>query len=244
MRLASICASLAVAALGPGLARAADLGFSLYGGYQGGVGGRLVATVGDLFPGVPLAVSAGVGYALRDPGDPALARAVFVNQNTNGTPEESGHAWDARLDFVWLFGVPGLVDAGLFGGVRRTWFTGEFRYVGGNEDFEVRSQQWGWGLGLRGALAIGRAWSLSGSLGFDHYPAWSVTGHDATYRSDGSSVNARNDGAGYTYTSRDADQAVNQPEFVPFVLLGVTWRPGAIDPATTSAPKPAPRRGR
>jgi hypothetical protein len=34
MRLASICASLAVAALALGLARAADLGLSLYGGYQ------------------------------------------------------------------------------------------------------------------------------------------------------------------------------------------------------------------
>jgi hypothetical protein len=226
-RAAALLAALAASSP----ARAADLSLSAVGGYQGGAGLRLAATVGNAVSGLPVALSAGVGYTRRDPGDPLLARAVFVNQNTNGTPEESGRIWDLRLDVVYLFELRGLREAGAFLGVRHSWFMGDFRYVGGNEDFEVVSSTWGWGAGVRGALAMTPAWSLALQVGFDHYPAWSMTGHDATYASDGSSVNAHSDGAGYTYTWRDADEAVSQPKFVPSLLFGVTWRPGAAAPA-------------
>jgi hypothetical protein len=68
-------------------------------------------------------------------------------------------------------------------------------------------------------------------VGFDHYPSWTMTGHDATYASDGTAINARDNGAGYTYTPRDADRAINQPKFVPSILIGVTWHPGTVAPA-------------
>lgn len=150
-----------------------------------------------------------------------LARAVFINNNTNGTPEESGHAWDFRMDFVYLLQVKGLEEAGVFAGVRHTWFGADFVYVGGNEDFEISSSQWGYGFGFRGKLAMTPRWGLAFTLGLDHYPTWSLTGHDATYDSDGTSVNARDD-----YTSTDADEAVHQPKLVPSMLVGLTWQLG------------------
>jgi len=225
-----VAALAALAAFAPP-ARAVDYGFTLFGGYQDGVGTRLSATVSDVFAGAPVAFSAGVGYAIRDPGDALQARQVFINQNTNGTPQKSGRDWDLRLDVVYLFRVAGLSELGVYAGVRRSYFLGDFRYVGGNEDFEVTADQWGWGLGVRLGWAMSRDWSLTGQVGFDHYPAWSMTGHDATYASDGTIVNGRDNGNGVAYAIRDADRAINQPKFVPSLLLGVTWRPG-----TTSAP--------
>lgn len=218
-------------------ARAVDYGFTLFGGYQDGVGTRLSATVGDLIPGAPVAFSAGVGYVLRDPGDALQARQVFINQNTNGTPQKSGRDWDLRLDVVYFFKVAGLSELGVFAGVRRSYFMGDFRYVGGNEDFEVTADQWGWGLGVRLGWAMSRDWSMTGQVGLDHYPTWSMTGHDATYASDGSIVNGRDNGNGVAYAIRDADRAINQPKFVPSLLLGLTWRPG-----TTAAPPVKGRR--
>jgi hypothetical protein len=228
-RTSTRAAALAAALLAAPAAHAADLSLSGLGGYQGGVGLRLGGTVRDAIPGLPLAFSAGVGYAFRDPGDALQARAVFINQNTNGTPEKSGRVWDLRLDVVWLLRIAGLQEAGAFVGVRHSWFMGDFRYVGGNEDFEIVSNEWGWGAGVRGAVAMSPAWSLNFQAGFDHYPAWSLTGHDATYASSGAMVNARDNGTGTgaTYLPRDADRAVNQPKLVPSILVGLTWTPGA-----------------
>jgi hypothetical protein len=208
-------------------ARAMDYGFTLFGGYQDGASTRLAAVVGDLIPRAPVAFSAGVGYAVRDPGDPRQARQVFINQNTDGTPEKSGRVWDLRLDAIYLFRVAGFSELGVFAGVRRSYFMGDFKFVGGNEDFEVTANQWGWGLGVRMGWALGRDWSLTGQVGFDHYPTWSLDGHTATYASDGTIIDGRNNNNGVAYTIRDADRAINQPRFVPSLLQGVTWRPGA-----------------
>jgi hypothetical protein len=226
---------LALAAAAP--AAGSELALGAFAGYQGGGAMRVDATVKKVVPDLPLAFTFGVGYAWRDPGDPLLARQVFVNQNTNGTPEESGHVWDYRLDVEYLFALRRLQEVGVFAGVRYSRFTGDFHYVGGNEDFEVVSNAWGWGAGVRGAFAMTPAWSLAVEAGFDHFPSWSVTGHDATYSSDGSSVNARADGDGNAYTSLDADQAVNQPKLVGSVLAGVIWRPGAKPPAAPAKPR-------
>lgn len=224
----AILVALAASALP---ARAVDYSFTLFGGYQDGLSTRLAASLSDVIPGAPISFSAGVGYAMRDPGDALLARQVFINQTQNGTPQKSGRDWDLRLDVAYHFRVAGLSEVAVFAGVRRSYFMGDFRYVGGNEDFEVTADQWGWGLGVRLGWSMSRDWSLTGQVGLDHYPTWSMTGHDATYASDGTIVNGRDNGNGVAYAIRDADRAINQPKFVPSVLLGLTWRPG-----TTSAP--------
>jgi hypothetical protein len=102
--------------------------------------------------------------------------------------------------------------------VRRDMFRGRFRFVGGNEDFTVEADDWGFGLGARGEVKLGRRLNLLGSVGFDYYPVSSLYGHDTRYSSDGTTVNGR---AGYRWS--DADKAVNQPRFVPSLMLGLAW---------------------
>ncbi len=208
-----------------GPARAADLAYSVLGGYQNGVGTRVVATASDVVPGGPLAFSLGVGLSFLDPGDARLARQVFINQATGGTPEKSGQVVDFRLDAVYLVRVAGLQEAGLFGGVRYAMFDGRFHYVGGNEDFDVRGRDFAYGVGVRGAVAMSRAWSLSLQAGVDWMPSRTLSGHDATYSSGGTAVNARDNGAGYTYAWSDAKRAINYPALVPSLLVGLSWRP-------------------
>jgi hypothetical protein len=90
-----------------------------------------------------LALSFGVGYTSKDPGDALLARRVFVNDNTDETPDTSGRVWDLRLDVIYVVKIGGLQEPGVFAGVRRSMFTGRFIFVDGNEDFEVVSDEWG-----------------------------------------------------------------------------------------------------
>jgi hypothetical protein len=228
-RRAALAAALLALAT-PAVARAVDLSWSGLAGYQEGYGIRILGTVSELAQDFPIGFQFGFGYTLRDPGAPAAARAVFINDATNGTPDNmGGHVWDLRADLVWLIHKAGkLENVGIFAGPRYSMFTGRFRFVGGNEDFLVESNSVGVGAGLRGELRLGARWSLAGAVGVDWYPKTSIYSHDATYSSTGNNVNPRakegNAANGY-YGWADADRAVNQPKLVPSVLLGVAWRP-------------------
>jgi hypothetical protein len=219
VRLFAVLVSAAFAA--PGAARATDLSWSALGGYQQGAGLRVTGTISRLAPNLPIAVQFGAGYALVDPGKPEAARRTFINDNTDGTPEESGHVWDLRADLAWLLGKAGVFDElGLFVGPRYSMFTGRFHFVGGNEDFLVESNAWGVGVGARGEVKLNPRWSLAGTLGLDWFPRTTIYSHDTSYSSTGYVVNGH-----HAYGFGDADKAINQPKLVPSLLVGVAWRP-------------------
>jgi hypothetical protein len=197
---------------------AGDFNASLLGGYNGGGGLRGTLQASNFAQGFPLALEAGIGYSWREPGNPEAARKIFINDNTDGTPEESGWMWDFRLDFLYKVNILGLRDARLFAGVRYSMFTADFKYVGGNEDFEVSSNQWGIGVGARTTFPIGQKVGFTILAGVDNFFASTLEGHDTAYSPDGTAVNGRE---GYSYS--DADAAIHQPKFQPVFMIGLTY---------------------
>jgi hypothetical protein len=195
---------------------AGDFSVGLTTGYKGGFTIRGNALIMNFAKGFPLGMEVGVGYTFLDPGDPAAARRVFVNNATNGTPEKSGYAWDFRLDFVYDLNLIRDASTAAFAGVRRSAFVGEFVFVGGNEDFEVRTNQWGIGAGVRGAFPMAGRMDFVLSAGVDYYINGTFEGHDASYAPDGQMVNQRG-----TYKYGDADAAINQPKLQPSVMIGL-----------------------
>lgn len=195
----------------------AEFSGSLLVGYSGGAGLKVGGMVSQFAKGFPLSMEIALGYARMDPGDPLRARAIFINDNTNGTPEESGLAWDVRLDFLYKTTFAGIQDLYILGGVRRSMFIGDFVYVGGNEDFEVTSNQWGLGLGARAHFPISRNVGFLVTAGCDYYFKGSLEGHDTMYTPEDENVNGR---PGYTFS--DADAAINQPGLAPVGMIGVS----------------------
>ena len=200
-------------------APAEDFALTALGGYKGGVGFRLAGSVSNFAQGFPVTVEAGVTYTSLDPGRSADVRKVFINDATNGTPEKSGWIWGFHMDFLFQARWLGLPNAQVYLGVRRSLFTGNFVYVGGNEDFDVTAGAWGVGTGLRATFPMSRVIALSLSGGVDYYPNVTLIGHDTSYGPDGQHVNGR---AGYTYA--DADNAVYQPKVQPMLMLGLTYK--------------------
>lgn len=194
-------------------------GFEL--GANTGFGARADLTLHDFTRDLPLSLRFGLGYAGRDAGDPAAARRVFINNNTNGTPQESGHSWQMRLDLVRPVGRLGGAPLNLGAGVRKAFFTGTFDYVGGNENFDVTCRPWGLGFAFDTAFAVGRSTSLSLAAGLDHYFGATLEGHDAAYSPDGSIINQRDD-----YEWSDADKAINQPSWELTAVMGLRWQLG------------------
>ncbi|MGD8415199.1 MAG: hypothetical protein PVF33_13250, partial [Candidatus Latescibacterota bacterium] len=136
----------------------------------------------------------------------------------NGTPEESAWLWELRLDFMYDFGWSESADIYVTGGVRYSMFTANFKFIGGNEDFDITCDQWGVGVGLDGYFNITQNLQFVLSGGLDYYFQSTLKGHDTEYSPDGDDVNPRND-----YTYDDAAEAVNEPSWEPRALIGLSY---------------------
>lgn len=196
----------------------ADFSATALAGYKGGLGFKLSGTMSHFAQGFPLAFEVGVGHTRLDPGNPELARRIFINEATNGTPQKTGYLWDLRFNVLFPIHILGMQDASMYVGVRRSYFTANFRYVGGNEVFDITSDPWGWGAGVKASFPMGRSISFTMNAGFDHYPDAMLTGHDTSYFPDGETVNQKEE-----FTYKDADNAINQPKFQPLLMIGLTF---------------------
>ena len=177
------------------------------------------ATAYEFAQGFPFTVRLAAGYFTLDPGNPADARRIFINDATNGTPEKNGHFITLRLDFIYSIHWFGWKRFHVYGGPRRSLFTGNFKYIGGNEDFAVTSNTWGAGLGLEKFYAINPNLDLILSAGSDFFTKSTLSGHDTNYSPNGEKVNGRKE-----FTYDDADKAIRQPILVPRLLIGAAYR--------------------
>ncbi len=210
--------ALALIVLAP-TAWAADLAVDLDAGTRAGFGGQVSGLLTQFTPGAPLALRAGLGYFSHTPTNPYDARHVFINDNTNGTPEKTGHLWTMNFDLLVPVGHFGMQTVTLVTGVRYSHYTAHFQYIGGNESFDVVGNPWGVGLGLETAFRTGDHSAFVLKAGVDHYFDAELTGHDTTYAPDGVDVNPRD---GYTYD--DAKAATNPPTYEIVGMIG--WRMG------------------
>jgi hypothetical protein len=188
-------------------------------GYSGGAALQASVVVADFARGFRVPVRLGAAYLGIDPGRPLDARANFINDNTDGTPVESGHVWDVRLDFLVPVRWMDLERAYVVVGPRHARYTGTFEYVGGNEEFDVTAHQWGLGSGLESCFAMSMRTDLVLAAGLDYYFESTLSGHDTSYSPNGETVNGRD---GYDYESADA--AINQPRVEVRALIGVGHR--------------------
>lgn len=200
-------------------ARGARFSSGLLMGYSSGFALQMFGVASDFAEGFPLQARLGLGFTSVDAGSPPDARRVFINNATNGIPEESGQTWDFSLDVGYPVNLFSMKRAYLVGGVRYARFKGNFKYVGGNEDFDVKSSHWGLGAALQSYFPMGGRFDLVLDAGLDYYFSSTLTGHDTAYYPDGTAVNPRED---YTYS--DADAAVGQPKFRPILMLGMNYR--------------------
>ncbi|MCB0281773.1 MAG: hypothetical protein H6627_06315 [Calditrichae bacterium] len=187
-------------------------------GYRGGLNISASGLVTNLAKGFPFFVRAGLSYTSIDPGKSAAARRIFINNATNGTPEKNGSIWDLRFDLLYKVNWFSLKNAYFFAGPRYAWFNGNFNYVGGNENFDVTSSEWGFGAGLETHYPVSNNMNLILGAGLDYYSTNVLKGHDTSYSSDGEIINGRED-----YNYDDADGAINQPTFEPRLIIGLTY---------------------
>jgi hypothetical protein len=204
--------------------RASHLSAGLMTGYNRGYGIQANLTLHN--SNLPFEMRAGVGYAFINPGNSADARRIFINNATNGTPEKSGRSIDYRLDFLIPRSIFGISHSYIILGPRGSAFKGNFTYVGGNEEFDVVSRQWGAGAGMESHFKMAQNLDLVIAAGLDFYLPSTIHGHDTSYSWDNDNVNPRNDNENNDtpFTYKDADRAIYQPRFMPFAMIGLNLK--------------------
>lgn len=193
-------------------------GFAL--GYNNGFGFQASGILSNFAQDFPLKLRLAISYSITsNPGSSPDARRVFINNATNGTPEKQGWFWDYKFDFMYRVNWLSMQRLYLYGGPRYESFTGNFKYIGGNEDFDVTTSQWGVGTGLQSFFSISPTLDLTLSAGVDYFFSSMLKGHDTEYFPDNENVNPRED---YNYS--DADKAINQPDFLLNFMIGINYK--------------------
>jgi len=199
---------------------AVDFYIGAQGGFAQGGGGGLEVSVIDITENYPLSVKAGIGYFTnKDPGNAEAARRIFINDNQGGDIKKEGQNWLYWADLGWTFYENEQIQLDLFGGGRYSTFAAYFEYAGDNEAFYARTEAYGLGGGGEVRFFLNPRYYLSLAAGVDGFFKSHLYGHGQfSYNPEGVDDNPRND-----YTYEDADEAVNQPDFIPRVTLGIHY---------------------
>ena len=194
-------------------------------GYNRGYGFKGNIMARNFEKDFPFQLRFGLGYTFLNPGDAADARRIFINNATNGTPEKKGRSFDLRLDFMIPRSIFNVEDSYLVIGPRFSTFMGDFKYVGGNEDFEVKSHQWGIGSDIEHHFRMMKNIEFVLNYGLDLYVPATLTGHDTSYSPGNDNVNPNNDNQNdnIEFIYKDADKAINQPKIMPHIMIGVNF---------------------
>ena len=187
-------------------------------GYNDGFKFQGYAMVSNFASGFPMNARFSLGYTFIQPGNAADARRIFINNATNGIPEDHGRILDFRMDLMFPVKLLSMERAFLIAGPRHSRFKGNFKYIGGNEDFDVTCNQWGLGSGLETYFRMSEEIDLVLSGGLDYFFQSTLKGHDTAYNPDDENINPRED-----YTYDDADKAINQPKFELSLMFGFSY---------------------
>lgn len=188
-------------------------------GYDTGLPIQGHLLIADLAEGFPLKLRFRISRSfLLDAGSPEEARHVFINENTNGVPTKSAGHWVLGFDLMHKVDLLSLKEAFVYAGVGYSRFTSTFKFIGGNEFFDVHANQWGLDAGVESHFRMNPRIDLISSVGAAYFFPATLEGHDAAYRPNGEMINQRGD-----YTYDDADHAINQPKLQLKLLIGMNY---------------------
>ena len=195
-------------------------------GYNRGIGIQLNATALKPLANVSMQIRFGLGMTKLDPGNSADARRIFINNATNGVPEEKARSFDYRLDFMLNSNFLASDASHIVFGPRYSSFKANFKYVGGNEDFDVTSKQCGVGLGAESQFKMKKKLNLVTAVGLDYFFNNTLKGHDTNYSPDNDNVNPRNDNQNDNaeFVFADANEAIKQPSLMPRIMIGLVYK--------------------
>lgn len=192
----------------------ASFAVGIHAGYNHGIGLQGFLLLKNFAEDFPFNLKVCAGMSFLNPGRSEAAREIFINDATDGVPEKKGRVVELRADFQYNF----LGRTYFYAGPRFSLFTGNFNYIGGNEDFDITSNQWGAGFGIESYFKISPLLDFVLTFGYDYFFPSTLYGHDTSYSPDNENVNPRKN-----FSFKDADDAINQPKHNLKAMFGLSY---------------------
>ncbi len=195
-------------------------------GYNRGFGVLGSFSVHQIAQGLPGNFRFGIGMNWLNPGNGDDARRIFINNATNGVLKKKGRSFDFRVDYMTPSKLFNLNNSYIIFGPRYSSFDANFNFIGGNETFDIKSKQWGIGLGFETFFKMSKTLDLSFATGLDYFLNSKISGHDTSYSPNDENINPRNDNQNNNvpFTFKDANDAIKQPQLMPRFMVGVLYR--------------------
>jgi len=195
-------------------------------GYNRGYGVMGSFAIHNIAQGLPGNFRFGIGMNWLSPGNGADARRIFINNATNGVLEKKGKSFDFRVDYMMSSKLFNLKNSYIVFGPRYSSFNANFNFIGGNENFDIKSKQWGIGLGFESFFKMTDQLDLSFATGLDYFFNSTLSGHDTSYDPSDENINVRNDNENNNvpFTYKSANDAIKQPRLMPRLMVGVLYK--------------------
>lgn len=195
-------------------------------GFFNDLGGRARISWLNISDDLPAGIHLALGrYHQTDPGNAKEARNIFINDAEGGQVDKYGTTWLLEVDTSYRLTSFRSMDIHATTGPRWAFYKAHFAYVGDNEEFDVKSNPFGWGIGAAGFVQFSKHFVFNVNLGFDYFFKSKFEAHgEYYYTPNGVDENPRTSGdTGEDYTYSDADSAVNQPRTEVKAFLGVSY---------------------
>ena len=190
-------------------------------GYYNDLGVTLGLRVEDSASEFPFFLQTRIGAVYQfEPGNAEDARKIFINDTQGGNIQEYGLSYMVALDFGWKILVKESFQLELHASGLLNHYEAHYAFIGNNEAFTVKATTLGIGIGagLRVGFSDSRT-SLIVKGGLEFFPKSRIDSHGTFfYTPDGKDDKTRND-----YTYEDADESINQPDFRPYVQIGILF---------------------
>ena len=193
---------------------AAEVSVDILGGFNGGTGGQLGFKYAQPRPDIPWGGRISVAYLRGAGGNTSEAVYIWTGERPSSDPNVNDIIWNGRLDANYRFNSEDFSEFSVFGGLRWDSFTAKYTDAEDNELLQVESSPFGLGIGLEGNYPFGKTADLVLVVGVDYYFKTDLKGNN------GDTITP--DDPRYD----DAAKAIDQPQWVPLVMAGLSFRFG------------------
>lgn len=195
-------------------------------GFQNGYGVGLHTGLYNLDTQVPVGFNGGFFWSYQsNPGNANEARKIFINDNEGGTVEESGSSFLFYMNGLYDFYSYKTIDLLAYFGPRYNFYRAHFTFIGDNEDFTVKTNQFGFGFGIQPVVKVSKKVFIHLNIGVDFFFASRIEAHgEFYYNPDSQDDNPRAAENNKDYTYSDANKSINDPATEMILKASVSYK--------------------
>ncbi len=195
-------------------------------GFFNGFGPGIHLGLYHLDSSIPIGFDGGLLWTFQtNPGNANDARKIYINDNQGGTVDESGYTIRLSMNVNYLFYTYRSMDFLTYAGPRYSFYRAHYIFIGDNEDFFIRTTQFGFGAGIRPMVKVSKRLFVFMDAGVEYIFPSRIDAHGEFYYNPDSEDDKprKNTTTGKDYTYEEASDTIRAPSWEILATAGVEY---------------------